>query len=97
MSSKGFNYAQTYNRPQNTIAPPTQTPAAQPPINYQDYGYVPGYAQALQTNEIVNPNLQPQPPFTQDDMAAANWFTTRVHLSPLGKVKIHGKSQAGQS
>lgn len=67
--------------------PPTPNPygptAALP---YADYGYLPGVAQAAQSALYPNPHLNPQPWFTIQDLEAANWFTTRVHLSPLGKV-----------
>lgn len=55
-------------------------------LPYADYGYLPGVAQAAQSALYPIPHLNPQPVFTTDDLAAANWFTTRVHLAPLGKV-----------
>lgn len=54
-------------------------------LPYQDYGYVPNVAQIAQSNPTPPPELRPQPYFTTAQLAHANWFTTRVHLSPLGK------------
>lgn len=84
---KGFNFAQAYNRPQDWIAP--YAPASQPGmegVDYTDYGYIPGVAQNTQATVVPPPSLNPQPSFSASDWFAANWFTTRVHLSPLGKV-----------
>jgi hypothetical protein len=47
--------------------------------------YLPGVAQAAQATVFANPHLNPQPYFSQTELDVANWFTTRVHLSPLGK------------
>lgn len=60
-----------------------------PPVNatnipYEDFGYIPGVAQAAQSAVYANPHLNPQPYFSQGMLQVANWFTTRVHLSPLG-------------
>jgi hypothetical protein len=65
---------------------PTTTKPAQVEIPYENYGYIPGIAQAAQNGIYPNPHLNPQPYFNTDQLAVANWFTTRVHLSPLGKV-----------
>lgn len=54
-------------------------------IPYEDFGYLPGVAQSAQAAFYPNPHLNPQPYFSTEDLAIANWFTTRVHLSPLGK------------
>lgn len=53
-------------------------------LPYADFGLVPGIAQAAQ-NGIYAPALYQSPAFTVEQLAHANWFTTRVHLSPLGK------------
>ena len=53
-------------------------------LPYSDYGIVPGIAQAAQ-NAVYAPALFTQPAFSTDELAVANWFTTRVHLAPLGK------------
>lgn len=56
-------------------------------LPYSDYGYHPNVAQAAQDASLYpNPHLNPQPYFSQEQLRIANWFTTRVHLSPLGKV-----------
>lgn len=72
---------------QNATSPvTTQSPAGPTSdLPYADYGYLPGVAQAAQSALYPNPHLNPQPYFSDADYAAANWFTTRVHLSPLGK------------
>lgn len=54
-------------------------------LPYEDFGYLPGAAQQAQAAIYPNPHLNPQPYFTLADWHVANWFTTRVHLSPLGK------------
>ncbi len=54
-------------------------------LPYVDYGILPGVAQAAQAAIYVDPHLNPQPYFSQTEYAWANWFTNRVHLSPLGK------------
>lgn len=54
-------------------------------LPYGDYGYLPNVAQAAQNAFYLNPHLNPRAYFTEADFAMANWFTTRVHLSPLGK------------
>lgn len=81
----GFNFSKAYNRPQESIAPWSQAPEAQPPIDYTDYGYLPGIAQQAQDTPPTN-FPQGAPYFTADQLALANWFTTRVHLAPIGKV-----------
>lgn len=73
-----------FGKKQNTE--PNAAPAAvSTDLPYGDFGYLPGVAQAAQAAFYPNPNLNPQPYFSQEDYAIANWFTTRVHLSPLGK------------
>lgn len=92
-SNNGFNFGLAYNRPQDYIAPYTtqQIPSANPigasGVDYTDYGYIPGVAQAAQKTAVPPRSLNPQPAFSLDDLNIANWFTTRVHLSPLGKVQ----------
>ena len=81
---KPFNFADAYNRPQEIIAPSQQAPHAVPPIQYTDYGYVPGVAQSIQNIPPTN-FVQGRSFFNETQLAMANWFTTRVHLSPLGK------------
>ncbi len=54
-------------------------------LPYTDYGIIPGIAQAAQ-QAVYSPALFQAPAFTVEQLAHANWFTTRVHLSPLGKV-----------
>lgn len=53
-------------------------------LPYADYGILPGVAQAAQAG-MYAPQLFQAPAFTAEQLAHANWFTTRVHLSPLGK------------
>lgn len=53
-------------------------------LPYADYGILPGVAQAAQAAIYIDPHLNPQPYFTLRQYFAANWFTNRVHLSPLG-------------
>jgi len=60
--------------------------AASADLPYSNYGYHPGYAQALQENVVPDRHLSPQPYFNTEQLAHANWFTTRVHLAPIGKV-----------
>lgn len=76
-------------RTQNSDAwpgmPETVHGVATSSIPFEDFGYLPGYAEAAQAAYYPNPHLNPQPYFTQTDYDIANWFTTRVHLSPLGK------------
>lgn len=54
-------------------------------LPYGDYGYLPNVAQNAQAGFYPSPHLNPQPVFNTRMLAEANWFTTRVHLSPLGK------------
>lgn len=65
-------------------APNTGGPSSDLP--YADYGYVPGVAQAANALPSPAPELNPQPYFNTTQLAHANWFTTRVHLSPLGRI-----------
>lgn len=53
-------------------------------LPYADYGIIPGVAQAAQAG-LYAPNLYQQPAFTVEQLSHALWYTTRVHLSPLGK------------
>lgn len=64
-----------------TVPAPQNTNAGLP---YGDYGIIPGVAQTAQ-NAIYAPALFTQPVFSAEQLAHANWFTTRVHLAPLGK------------
>jgi len=70
-------------------------------LPYDQFGIIPGVAQRAQNAFYRNPHLDPQPPFSEADHAAAHWFTTRVHLAPLGhvhnpfKVKDKGPKQKG--
>jgi hypothetical protein len=57
-------------------------------LPYSDYGYLPGVAQAANDLPTPNPHLSPRPYFSTRDLAFANWFTTRVHLSPLGNALL---------
>lgn len=59
-------------------------PAVSGEFPYADYGILPGVAQQAQDAIYVNPHLNPQPYFSSAQNAAANWFTNRVHLAPLG-------------
>lgn len=55
-------------------------------LPYGDFGYLPGVAQAAQEAVYPNPHARAsQPYFNLQQLADAQWFTTRVHLSPLGK------------
>jgi len=74
-----------YSRIVGGLSPVTPQPA-QTVIPYSDFGFHPGAAQAAQSAVYPNPHLNPQPQWTTDQVAVANWFTTRVHLAPLGKV-----------
>jgi len=76
------------NRPlfSDFVTPSPDLKPAQIEIPYGDFGYIPNVAQAAQAAVPPNPHLNPQPYFTTADNAVANWFTTRVHLSPLGRV-----------
>lgn len=65
--------------------PEPQPEAVSTHLPYEDFGYIPDVAQAAQSGFYPNPHLNPQPYFSKEDYAVANWFTTRVHLSPLGK------------
>ena len=69
------------NLPLN-VAPPN----VESDLPYGAFGYLPGVAQAAQSAFYMNPHLNPQPYFSQADLEIANWFTTRVHLAPIGKV-----------
>lgn len=55
-------------------------------LPYTSFGYIPDIAQEAQSAFYLNPHLNPQPYFTQEQYEIANWFTTRVHLAPIGKV-----------
>lgn len=55
-------------------------------LPYTDFGIIPDVAQRAQAMVPENPHLNPQHTFSDHDHAVANWFTTRVHLSPLGKI-----------
>lgn len=68
--------------PANSIA---QSQGASSDLPYADYGYIPGVAQQANSRPTPAPELNPQPYFTTGQLAHANWFTTRVHLSPLGR------------
>ena len=84
--AKGFNFARAFSRPQSTISPNRLTPEESPGnqnLPYADYGLLPGVAQAAQNNP-GGAIIGTPPAFTTAQLAAANWFTTRVHLSPLG-------------
>ncbi len=65
------------------VQPQTAPEAVVTDLPYEAFGYLPGVAQEAQA--AFYPNLNPQPYFSEEDLAVANWFTTRVHLSPLGK------------
>lgn len=62
-------------------------------LPYADYGYIPGVAQAAQAHVSVDPNLNPQPYFSDVQNAIANWWTNRVHLSPLGSAPLVHKGK----
>ena len=63
---------------------PAPVEVATTTIPYGDFGYLPGVAQEAQAAYYPNPHLHPQPYFSVADYLTANWFTNRVHLSPLG-------------
>ena len=69
----------------NTVSTPAAPSGINTNLPYADYGYVPGIAQTAQNTVAPAPELNPQPYFSTDQLAHANWFTTRVHLAPLGK------------
>lgn len=82
-------YAQLYDRNQEIIAP-LDPNAVNPPdvsnIDYSQFGLLPNVAQNVQNTPQVAPNLFPQSYFSQATANVAQWFTTRVHLSPLGSI-----------
>lgn len=85
--NQGFNFGMAYNRPQDYIAPyNAQYEPGLGNVDYTDYGYIPGVAQRTQQTVVPPASINPQPAFSLGDLFTANWFTTRVHLSPLGKV-----------
>lgn len=74
-----------FTRRPNTVSTPDAPSGITAALPYMDYGYIPGIAQAAQAMPTPAPELNPQPYFNRAQLAHANWFTTRVHLSPLGK------------
>ena len=80
-----FNFASLYNRPQDSIAPWSGNLPPGSPIDYTDYGYVPNVAQDAQAQPPTN-FVKGSGPWSAAQIAIANWFTTRVHLSPLGSI-----------
>jgi hypothetical protein len=60
-------------------------------LPYADYGLLPGVAQAAQNTVPPDPYLSPRPAFTAAQLAHAIWYTTRVHLSPLGNALMQEK------
>ncbi|MDE2019747.1 MAG: hypothetical protein KGJ13_05385 [Patescibacteria group bacterium] len=56
-------------------------------FNYNDYGLIPNIAQEAQKNVTPDPHLSPKPYFTATDLFHALWYTTRVHLAPVGKAQ----------
>lgn len=55
------------------------------PFEFPNAGLLPGAAQAAQATPWVDPQLNPQPYFNTDQLAHALWYTTRVHLAPIGR------------
>lgn len=53
-------------------------------LPYADFGIIPGIAQQAQATVPPNPHLSPRPAFSAEQLAHALWYTTRVHLAPLG-------------
>lgn len=87
---QGFNYALAYNRPQESIAPLPQVPnVSQGNINFADWGYVPNVAQNAQNVPPTN-FVQGAGYFNPSQFNLAQWFTTRVHLSPLSDLTSQG-------
>lgn len=80
-----INPATIFSRNQNIIAPERQSVYNVPSIDYSAFGILPGAAQNLQETPYLA-QLTPPPAFNTEQVSWANWFTTRVHLSPLGKV-----------
>ena len=82
-----INLGDLYNRPQEFLQPTPQIPGAidQAMINYPDWGYVPGIAQNAQNTPPTN-FVTGKSYFDTVQLAVAQWFTTRVHITPLGKV-----------
>ncbi len=81
-----YNFGDLYNRPQELLfpsdyVPPVNTQA----IDYSDWGYIPNVAQNAQNTPQTN-FPRPGSYFSDAQAAVAQWFTTRVHLTPLGKV-----------
>lgn len=64
--------------------PLTNSPQPNSDLPYGEFGIIPGVAQAAQ-NAVYMPNLYQAPSFNTAQAAVAHWFTTRVHLSPLGE------------
>lgn len=56
------------------------------PFEFEGFGLLPGVAQSAQNTPYVSQSLFPQPYFSQEQLDHAMWYTTRVHLSPTGKV-----------
>lgn len=77
--------ALTQRSQQGVIVTPKVQAIVQPPLDFGMYGYLPGVAQKAQA-DIGNPNLIPQPYFTNAQLAVANWFTTRSVVKPIGTV-----------
>ncbi len=61
-----------------------KTPPTGSNIPYGDYGYIPGVAQQMQS-AVYAPFIPNRPVFTNEQLQIANWWTSRVHLAPLGK------------
>lgn len=55
------------------------------PFEFPNAGLLPGVAQNAQQTPWIDPQLNPQPYFTLQDLSHALWYTTRVHLSPVGR------------
>lgn len=82
----GNNWAGAYDRPQENIMATTanQFGTGNESVEYTDWGIVPNVAQNAQ-NATYAPQLKQGTAFTASQYNMAQWFTTRVHLSPLGK------------
>ena len=79
-----INPATIFSRNQDTIVPPRQTVFDVPTVDASAFGIFQNAAQNAQNTPYIA-QLTPPPAFTETEYKIAQWFTTRVHLNPLGK------------
>jgi len=78
-----------FSRNQSIIAPERQTVFDSSNDGAEAFGILPTAAQKLQETTFV-PVITPPPFWDQISLSMANWFTTRVHLTPLGRIDNNG-------